>query len=436
MKRRVAIATLGCKVNQYESAAFGSGFAAAGCRVVDPREAADIYVINTCAVTARAGQQSRQLIRRILRENPKARCVVTGCYVQAEGAKAATITDGPLIVIGNGEKDQLVRRVLLTSDGEEIVEVGDISRQREICHLEVGKFRGRTRAFLRIQDGCNNFCSYCIVPHTRGPSRSLPLADVRQQVDIFRRNHYREIVVTGINVGKYGLDLDEGETIISLLDLLCSRYPDIRFRLSSIEPPEINDALLELAVRHANFMPHFHIPLQSGDDAVLKRMRRRYTVDLFVEAVWKLHRLLPGAAIGVDVLAGFPGEDGRAHARTVQLLEELPVTYLHVFPYSRRPGTPAAAMAAQVSREIKGERVARLRTVDREKRGRFHRRALHRTLRVLVEGRDEKTGMYRGFSENYVPVFFQGGDGLVNHVVEVVAERVMEKGVRARLLEK
>ena len=435
MGKKVAIATLGCKVNQFESASFSSGFQDAGCCLVDYREMADIYVINTCAVTARAGQQSRQLIRRVLRTNPGARCVVTGCYAEVEPETVAGLSESTM-VIGNSKKHLLVSRALdgTGSDGENLL--GDIARAREICPLPVRDFAGRTRAFLRVQDGCNNFCSYCIVPHTRGRCRSLPLDEVMEQATIFFENGYREIVITGINVGKYGLDLDEGATIFSLLQQLCTRFPEVRFRLSSIEPTEIDDELLALAASNANFMPHFHIPLQSGDDGVLQRMRRRYSVEKILEVVVRLHRLLPGAAVGVDVLAGFPGEDEAAHEATVRLLAELPISYLHVFPYSRRPGTPAAAMSGQVAGAVIEERVRRLRELDHRKRVEFYQRSLGKPLQVLVEGKTSRSGIYRGFSENYIPIFFEGTGRLVGRVVGVLAQEVVEKGVSARLLER
>ncbi len=426
MKKKFAIATLGCKVNQFESASFLSDFRDRGCEQVPFSAAADIYVINTCAVTARAGQQSRQLIRRAMRANPDARIVVTGCYAQMAAEEIVEIVDNPVTIVGNGNKDLVVEEALAECTCELSMLMGNIGHKKEICDLPVQRFSGRTRAFLRIQDGCNNFCSYCIVPYTRGRSRSLPKDPLFRQVDVFAREGYRELVVTGINVGKYGLDLDEGMDICSLLDTLCARYPEMRIRLSSIEPTEISDRLLAVMTTHANFMPHLHIPLQSGDDRILAHMNRRYTVELFVEGIRKITSALPRAAIGCDVLAGFPGEDERAAENTRQLLAGLPVTYLHVFPYSKRPGTPAAGFAGQVSGRDLETRVRLLRELGERKRQEFHRRQTGRVHRVLVERRNRKSGLMQGFSENYVPLQFAGPSRLAGSVVSVRQDRVEE----------
>ncbi|NOQ46079.1 MAG: radical SAM protein, partial [Desulfobulbaceae bacterium] len=264
--KKIAIATLGCKVNQFESASFITGFHEAGCEIVPFSSAADIYVINTCTVTGRAGQQSRQLIRRAIRTNPKGRLVITGCYAQMAADEILEIVESPVCIVGNGNKHLLVNAALSENQCDLVMLMGEIGRKKEICDLPVRKFSGRTRAFLRIQDGCNNFCSYCIVPYTRGRSRSLPLLAILKQTGVFQDEGYREMVITGINVGKYGLDLDEQQDIYTLLDRLCREFPEMRIRLSSVEPSEVNDQLLNLMTAHANFMPHLHIPLQSGDD--------------------------------------------------------------------------------------------------------------------------------------------------------------------------
>ena len=243
---RVAITTLGCKVNQFESASFMSGFEEAGCTLVPFSSKADIYIINTCAVTAKAGQQSRQLIRRAMQHNPDAKILVTGCYVQVDPAAILEILGSPACLIGNDYKHLLVDTALQETSPDLVELMGKISLARDICDLPVKNFGGRTRAYLRIQDGCDNFCSYCIVPYTRGPSRSMPLGKILEQTRVFCEQGYREMVITGINVGKYGLDLQEGETIYTLLHRLCGAFPALRIRLSSIEPTEVNDLLLEL----------------------------------------------------------------------------------------------------------------------------------------------------------------------------------------------
>lgn len=417
--KRVAITTLGCKVNQFESAAFASAFEARGCQLVPFQAEADLYVINTCTVTGRAAQQSRQLIRRVRKLHPQARIFVTGCYAQMDPEGVLSLDEQPLSIVGNGNKHRLVDAALAETTPDMLMLMGRIRDNHTICDLPVTRFRGRTRAYLRIQDGCDNFCSYCIVPYTRGPSRSLQLAKVLAQTAIFAEQGYRELVITGINVGKYGLDLGEGETIYSLLDRLCGDYPQMRLRLSSIEPTEVNDRLLDLINQHANFMPHLHIPLQSGDDQVLARMNRRYSRSEFAEVIHRVHAALPTAAIGCDVLGGFPGETEGEAANTYQLLAELPISYLHVFPYSRRPGTLAANLPHHLPGPVKEARVQRLRSLDSAKRQTHYATGIGQMHRVLVERRHTASGLLQGFSENYMPLLFAGPASLIRTVVEV-----------------
>jgi threonylcarbamoyladenosine tRNA methylthiotransferase MtaB len=417
--KRIAITTLGCKVNQFESAAFASGFEQRGCQLVPFQGEADVYVINTCTVTSRAGQQSRQLIRRVLNAHPGARVVVTGCYAQMDPETVLHLADEPVIIIGNGNKHLLVETALAETVPDLVLLMGRIRQKKTICDLPVTRFRGRTRAYLRIQDGCDNFCSYCIVPYTRGLSRSLPQADVLRQAAVFAEEGYKELVITGINVGKYGLDLAGEATIYTLLGRICREFPQLRIRLSSIEPAEVNDALLELMTGFANFMPHLHIPLQSGDDATLARMNRRYTRAEFAAVIERVHRILPGVTIGCDVLGGFPGESEEAADNTYRLLAELPVHYLHVFPYSRRPGTLAASFGQQIPGPVKDARVERLRGLDTAKRQQLYRDNTGLMHQVLVERRQARTGLLQGFSENYLPLSFPGSSGLVRRVVPV-----------------
>lgn len=425
--KKIAITTLGCKVNQFESASFISTFEERGCQIVPFDSDADVYVINTCTITAKAGQQSRQMIRRAIRRRPEARVVVTGCYAEMAPAVVLDLASKPIYIIGNSYKHLLVDTVLADHQPDLVMLMGTIRESEQICHLPVRRFKGRSRAYLRIQDGCDNFCSYCIVPYTRGRSRSLPLAKVLQQVELFSQEGYLELVVTGINVGKYGLDLDEGETVYTLLDRICGNFKHLRIRLSSIEPTEVDEHLLTLMTSHTNFMPHLHIPLQSGDNDVLVRMNRTYTRAQFAAVIEEVHRSLPSAAIGCDVLCGFPGESAQAAANTYDLLADLPVSYLHVFPYSPRPGTPAAALGHQVSGPEKFARIHRLRHLDQQKRHHFHARQIGTNQRVLVERRHKKTGLLQGFSDNYIPLLFPGASRFVHRVVPVCIQG-MDKG--------
>ena len=434
--KKVSVTTLGCKVNQYESASFITGFLEQGCELMQPKEAADIFVINTCAVTARAGQQSRQLIRKTIRANPGARIIITGCYAQMQADELLDIVpENPLAIVGNGNKHLLVETALAEKQPDMVMLTGKISVKKEICPLPVRRFAGRTRAYLRIQDGCNNFCSYCIVPYTRGRSRSLPLEQVLEQVQVFSDEGYLELVITGINVGKYGRDLKQGKDIYSLLATICQNFPAMRIRLSSIEPTEVNDQLLRLMTDHSNFMPHLHIPLQSGDDGVLARMNRRYTAETFVRVVQKITNVLPHAAIGCDILTGFPGEDEQAAENTFQLLSGLPICYLHVFPYSIRPGTVAAEFKNQVPGPVKDQRVARLRELDQYKKEAFYQRHCNTVQRILVERKNKTDQLLQGFSENYIPVRFQGTDELLKTVVTVKITEVRDRVAHGELLD-
>lgn len=433
-KKRVTLTTLGCKVNQFESAAFLSGLNERGAELVPFSQAAEVYIINTCAVTARAAQQSRQLIRRALRTNPEARLVVTGCYAQIGAQEILDIVDSPLCIVGNGYKDRLVEIALAEQHCDLEMFMGDIGRRKEISLLTVRQFGDRTRACLKIQDGCNNFCTYCVVPFARGRSRSLGMAQAVEQARIFAGEGYREIVVTGIHTGTYGQDLEPATDLVTLLQGLIRQCP-LRYRVSSLEPGEISDALLDLLAKEELLLPHLHIPLQSGDDLILEKMHRHYQAADFAGLVGRIKGRLPDAAIGVDVMVGFPGEDEKAFRRTYDLLAALPVSYLHVFPYSKRPGTVAARMSGQVAKEVKSARAAALRELDREKRRVFQAGQLGLVRPVLAEGGRARHGGLHGFSDNYIPVTFAASPRLANQVVRVRLERLTETGVAGTMVE-
>ncbi|MFZ5760652.1 MAG: tRNA (N(6)-L-threonylcarbamoyladenosine(37)-C(2))-methylthiotransferase MtaB [Thermodesulfobacteriota bacterium] len=427
-KTKVAVTTLGCKVNQFESAAFLSELEMRGVEVVPFARIADIYIINTCTVTARAAAQSRQMIRRALKTNGQARVVVTGCYSQVAATEVMELADWAVCIVGNGHKHRLVDIALSDKQCDIEMHLGDIASRRTICPLTPARFPGRTRAYLKLQDGCNNFCSYCIVPYARGRSRSLDPAAALAQIALFVAAGHREIVLTGIHVGMYGLDLSPRTELTDFIGLATSRFPDVRFRLSSLEPNEIGDDLLDLMAARENFMPHLHIPLQSGDDAILRAMNRRYSAADFASLVERIRVRIPAAAIGVDVLVGFPGETEEAFAATAALLAKLPVTYLHVFPYSRRPGTMAAGMDKQIPGPEKERRVAELRRLDQKKRAIFYRRHLGETHLVLAENRKNRFRLMRGFTENYIPVLFPALEKENNTLIEVRLER-LEEGI-------
>ena len=309
----------------------------------------------------------------------------------------------PVCLVGNDQKHQLADIALGSHECLEIY-VGDIDSQRAIAPFILSRPMGRTRAYLKIQDGCNAFCSYCVVPYVRGRSRSLPPDLVFEQVDVMAGNSVREIIVTGIHVGQYGLDLEKPFPLPALLAALCRRHPDIRFRLRSIEPHEITEELLKWAADTPNFCPHWHVPLQSGSDAILKAMNRRYTASEYRERIFTIRSLFPDAAIGADALVGFPGEGPEEFQATLRLLEELPVTYVHAFPYSKRPGTASFGIRETVTNREKAGRVRKLRGIGGEKRLAFYKSQTDMVRPCLIEERDRKSGMPRGTTDNYLPV--------------------------------
>ncbi|EKD37730.1 MAG: hypothetical protein ACD_75C01019G0002 [uncultured bacterium] len=433
--KKVLLTTLGCKVNQYESAAFRTGFEDAGFSVVTRGGNADVVVINTCAVTGSAGAQSRQALRRALRKNPRARIIITGCYAEiaaGELAEEKELQGRDYSLIGNSRKDRLVEQALKDTATQDEDLLGTISTAKEICRLPVRRFGDRSRAYLRIQDGCESFCTYCIVPFTRGPSRSLPPGEVIDQAKIYAEEGYKEIILTGIHLGNYGKDLDDKPTLIALLDRLSLATPQVAYRISSLEPLEIDETLLTLMQERKNIQPHLHIPLQSGHDDILAKMNRRYTTAQFRRIIKLCRQRLPDAAIGIDILAGFPGETEEHFAGSLAFLQSLDFTYLHVFPYSMRPGTVAAGFKDQVGQKIKDDRVTKLRRLSEEKRNIFYNSQLGRSWPVIVEGRRDDGGMLQGFTANYVAVRFEGPDSLMHDVATVRLVSLNETFILAR----
>lgn len=315
--KKISITTLGCKVNQFESASFFSRLAESGNQVVENGSNCDVVILNTCAVTAKAGRQSRQLIRRTLRLNPQAYVIITGCYTHVEAEEIShmeELSEHQFSVISNADKELLVDHVL-GGDYHSPISYRPFEDTAQISRLPVTRFGERTRSYLRIQDGCNSFCTYCIVPHTRGRSRSLPEKEVLEQAKVFAEEGYKEIVITGIHVGYYGQDLAEDINIARILDSLCRETPGIRYRLSSIEPLEVTEELFEVMTKNNNFMPHLHIPLQSASDDILWRMNRRYTTAQFADVVKNCGERIRDIALGIDILAGFPGRRINISAR-------------------------------------------------------------------------------------------------------------------------
>ena len=426
----VAFATLGCKTNQFESAAMQEALQEAGYHIVPFNKGAELVIVNTCTVTNATDAQSRNLIRRARKLNSSCRVVVTGCYAQIDPGALQDLP-GVSLVIGNEEKQRLLD-YLKTDLDSTTIDVSDIRLAGSVCLPPLTSFAGRSRAFVQIQNGCDAFCSYCIIPYARGASRSARPDEVLQQIVGLVGSGYREIVLTGIHIGGYGADLQLPLTLNELVQRIESETGVHRLRLGSIEPTELTDELLETVASSAIVCPHFHIPLQSGDDNVLQRMGRNYTRDIFARLVHKVRKTLPSAAICLDVITGFPGETDQEFENAFDFIAGLPITDLHVFPYSKRPGTPAAVLPAQIPGNISRERAKRLRQLAEEKHRLFAEGFVGKEIEVVVET-GSKTGLLKGISRNYLDIRFSGEQTLAGQCVWVRPVAWQDHVLRAEL---
>jgi threonylcarbamoyladenosine tRNA methylthiotransferase MtaB len=430
---KVAMATLGCKVNQYESAGILEALEDRGFSIVPFNTAADYYIVNTCTVTGRSDYQSRQLIRRAIRINPRASIIVTGCYARIAPDEIRKITGVTLVM---ETKEAIAPMLQDIASGKLDPTQNPVRPDQILTNLQPKKFPGHTRAFLKIQDGCNTFCTYCIVPYARGPSRSLSEKDVVSRIHDLQQAGFREIVLTGIHLGVYGLDLCPPSNLLNILKKVEEKRSIERLRLSSIEPGEISDEMIAFFRSATVLCHHLHIPLQSGSDDILKRMGRPYHSAFFRNRLEKIWRTVPDMAIGMDVMVGFPGEDETAFNRTLQLIEDLPVAYLHVFPYSERPGTAASMLSGKVRETDKKIRAEQLRSIGKKKRAAFAEKFVGKKLAVLIEGtQDPLTGFMKGFSDHYIPVFIHTRKpSLANQIVEVIPETCEDGKLYSRMV--
>jgi len=418
--KRIAVTTLGCKVNQVEGAFLQETLKAHGGILVSSKERADLYILNTCAVTAKAAYESRKLLRRFLKASPEL-VVVTGCYAQTFPEEILRAGKGPVTVLGQAEKFRLAN-ILLKEKPENLsreILVSPVDSLKKAVPAPIRRFSGHTRAFLKVQDGCSAGCAYCIVPLSRGPSRSLSEKEILKQAQTFVEEGYQEIVITGIHLGMWGQDFSPPKSLVDLLKNL-ERLNGFRIRLSSLEVTEITEELLEWAQKSLRFCPHFHIPLQSGSDRILSAMGRPYRRSEYREVLVRIRDLFPNAAIGADVLVGFPGETPEDFEETYRLVAKSPLTYLHVFPYSPRPGTRAYGLPPVPPSEI-SRRTKALRELAAQKKKAFLQAQLGHILEILVEGVDEESGLLKGLSQNYIPIFFKGLPELKGKLVKVKA---------------
>lgn len=405
--RRVATTTMGCKVNQFETEAIRQALQGADYELVPFEADADLYLVNTCTVTKEADRQARQLIRRALRRNPEAFMVVAGCYAQRDPGAVAAIP-GVDLVLGNGEKVDVHGLIPDLAAGElPQVLVGDPDDAGAVPEGLLARFESRTRGFLQVQQGCDQHCTFCIIASVRGGSRSVPVRHVVRQVDRWAAVGTREFVITGVDVGAYGADLEAAPDLAGLLAAVAEREGDFRLRLSSLDPSHITDDLIDLFRAEPRLCPHIHLSLQHGDARVLKQMKRRYGPDLVRERLARLREAAPDLVLSADVLVGFPTETEAAFERALALVDELEIAYPHVFPFSPRPETPAGRIPErkQVPPAERKARAARMRELGTAVRARVLERAVGTARRVLVEEAEtDHPGWVRGRGADYLPV--------------------------------
>ncbi|MEW5975121.1 MAG: tRNA (N(6)-L-threonylcarbamoyladenosine(37)-C(2))-methylthiotransferase MtaB [Acidobacteriota bacterium] len=439
------VINFGCRATQADGAAVEQAFRDSGLKKSENWETSDLVVVNTCTVTHAADAEARQAIRRIHRENPRARIVVTGCYAQRAPEELANL-EGVTCVVGNSHKEHLVPLVMqhhlpasevslssgpLPSDSSGAAvycsSIFESTRLRAISDFAGG---GRTRPVLKVQDGCSYRCSYCVIPYVRGNSRSLPPTEVLRQVDRLLDQGFQEIVLTGIHLGGYGRDWGDGQNLASLIRLILSRERLQRLRLSSVEPLEMTEEIIDLIASSDRMARHFHVPLQSGSDRILRLMRRPYTAEEYLNLTRRIRKACPDAAIGADVMVGFPTESEEDHKFTQSLLAAAPLTYLHVFPYSSRPGTASLQLSPEVPPPTMQRRSRELRTIGTIKNHDFRATFLGRTLSAISLDSEKQPGTREALTSNYLKVELVESNILPNRLFEVMVTGLTDQGVK------
>ncbi|MBI1307774.1 MAG: tRNA (N(6)-L-threonylcarbamoyladenosine(37)-C(2))-methylthiotransferase MtaB [Bacteroidetes bacterium] len=420
----IAFHTLGCKLNFSETSTIGRQARDEGFEVVEFESPADIYVINTCSVTENADRKCRRIVKQAKKTNPLSSVIIIGCYAQLKPKEISEIK-GVDMVLGAAEKFNLMAHLQeLESNREEvIVHNANIKETRDF--VPGFSFGDRTRTFLKVQDGCDYFCTFCTIPLARGESRSQTIEDTMKVAQEAAATGVSEIVLTGVNIGDFGIQHDEEfyDLVVSLDDL----DGVDRIRISSIEPNLLEDRIIEFVSHSKRFVPHFHVPLQSGSNELLKKMRRKYERELYADRVKHIKTAMPDACIGVDVIVGFPGETEEHFMETYEFLRDLDISYLHVFPYSERPNTTAKKLPGKVKQEVKNERVQMLRILSEKKRQAFYREHLGTEREVLFEGSD-RDGVMFGFTDNYIRVELPFDETLINQPVRVKLDMILPNG--------
>ena len=427
----IAFYTLGCKVNQYETQALEQLLTQRGHTLVPFEGEADAYIINTCSVTAVSDKKSRQIIRRTRKTAPDALIAVCGCYPQTHPQDMEELSID--LVSGTGDRTGFVNLLERTwAERQPVTALDDAMKRRTFEVLPAGGLEGRTRAMLKVEDGCVNFCTYCIIPYARGPIRSLPLEEARAQAARLAVEGYRELVLTGIEISSWGHEFRDGTSLIDLIEAVCAAAPDCRVRLGSLEPRTITEDFCRRASRLPNLCPHFHLSMQSGCDAVLKRMNRKYDTARYYEGVALLRRWFDRPGVTTDLIVGFPGETEEEFQETLAFIQKCAFSAMHIFPYSKRPGTPAAKMPGQVLKAVKEDRAHRAAAVAARMERTYLDQWVGETVPVLFE--EEREGLWRGHTTRYTEVMAPSGENLHNRLRSVRVEGVEGGSLRGILV--
>lgn len=414
--KKVASHALGCKVNQYESEAIAELFAQKGYEIVDIDEWADIYIINTCTVTNFGDKKSRQLIRKVKRQNPEAVVAAIGCYAQTAPEEIKNIEGVNLIIGTKGRKDIVDMVESYVPEMGVVSTVGQIAKEREFEHLTISKLADRTRAYLKIQDGCSQFCSYCIIPYARGPIRSRDPEDIMDEVKLLAENGFKEIILTGIHVASYGKDL-KGVTLLDVIKRVQEQEGIERIRFSSVEPNIVTEEFASELSKLDKVCDHFHLSLQSGCDRTLKRMNRKYDAAGYERAVEILRKYFPNVAITTDIIAGFPDETDEDFEKSLEFAKKIGFAKIHAFPYSPKRGTPAAVMPNQILNAVKNERTSRLIEASDRMADEFIKSFEGRVMPVLYE-REIEHNIYEGYTTNYIRVLSESSENIKNKILD------------------
>ncbi|SET41619.1 threonylcarbamoyladenosine tRNA methylthiotransferase MtaB [Natronincola peptidivorans] len=433
--KTVAFHTLGCKVNQYETQAMGELFENKGYTLVDDTEVADVYVINTCTVTNIGDKKSRQFIRRVKRNNPDAIIAVVGCYAQTAPEEVLEI-EGVNIVIGTNDRNRIVQLVEDSKINEKVNLVDDIMKVKEFEEMTIKDVKEQTRAFLKIQEGCNQYCAYCIIPYARGPIRSRKKADIVKEVKSLVSSGFKEVVLTGIHVASYGKDLDGEDTLIEVLKEVNAIEGLERIRLSSLEPTLFTEDFLQELSKLHKLCEHFHLSLQSGCDKILKKMNRKYTTGEYRKIVQRIRRVYPKIALTTDIIVGFPGETPSDFEATYDFVKEIGFSSIHVFKYSPRKGTPAATFKEQVDGKTKHTRSEKLISLGEELRKEYYLQFVGDTKTVLfeTETKDLK-GYMEGNTDNYLKVVVKGDQSLEGKILNINLESFQGEYMMGKIIQ-